>query len=152
MIQRIQSVYLLIAFLLILPMAIFPMAEIVSLGSAYEFTALGLKNVANGEIIYSGLPILILIILSMVISLVTIFGYKKRMLQIRLTVFNTLIMLGLVAALFVFVHMSAKRLDEAVTAYKIIIVFPFVAAVFNYLAIRAIGRDEALIRSIDRIR
>lgn len=152
MIQRIQSVYLLIAFLLLLPTSFMPMAEIVSADSTYSFTALGLKDVASGETQYGGIPILILSIISMAVTLIDIFCFKKRVLQLRLTVFNTLIMVGLVITCFVFVHMSATRLPEPVTAYKLIIVFPIVAAIFNYLAIRAIGRDEALVRSINRIR
>jgi hypothetical protein len=78
-----------------------------------------------------------------------IFGYKKRIRQIRFLVFTILLMLGLFGMFFFFTYYTFK---DAQISFKISAAFPWVAIILDYLAIRSIGKDEALIRSIDRIR
>jgi multidrug transporter EmrE-like cation transporter len=152
MIQRIQTVYLALALVLFGLASFLPLAEVAEAGNLFTFSTKGLVSATSGEVVYSGLPLLSLAILVLAINLFVIFNFKKRVRQMRMSLFNIFLMLGSLGVSFVFLRMSIKEMAEAVTAYKIFMVFPAISAIFNYLAIRAIGKDEALIRSIDRIR
>ena len=154
MIQRIQTVYLLIAEMLIAALFFVPFAEIAGKeGSRFRFDMNGIYplGVQNPESIYSSLPLVILWALSMILILVTIFVFKNRILQMRISSINIFLMLGLSGLIYYYVWSSAKIL-MGVYSFNIYLVFPLIAAVFIYLAKRAIKRDELLVRSIDRIR
>ncbi|GET21885.1 DUF4293 domain-containing protein [Prolixibacter denitrificans] len=154
MLQRIQSIYLLGALLLIVALFFVPFAEIVgSDGSIYVFDKAGiyLQGAKDPEILYSGLAIQVFLGIIVLVNLVTIFSFKKRIRQIRLSVFNILLMIGLSGVIYYFASHSAKLLDGKFS-FEPSLVMPLIAVVLTYLAIRSIGRDEALVRSIDRIR
>jgi len=147
MIQRIQSVYLLISALLIGFLFLLPFAEIAKDGAVYLFNIKGI--VLDGILKENGISISVLIGIIMALHGLAILSYKNRIRQIRLTVFSILLMLGLLGMFFFFTYYS---FSEAQINFKISILFPAIAIILDYLAIRAIGKDEALIRSIDRIR
>ena len=147
MIQRIQTVYLLISALLIGFLFLFPFAEIAKDGAIYLFNFQGI--VQNGILKENGISISVIILLIMALQGVAIGFFKNRTWQLRLTVFSILLMLGLLAMFFFFTY---YLFSEALISFKISILFPVVAIILDYLAIRAIRKDEALIRSIDRIR
>jgi hypothetical protein len=152
MIQRIQTVYLFIACLLVALTGWMPMAEMARDSEVFRFTAKGIFNTATQELVINGWPLMAMAAIICVLQLVTIFLYKKRMLQIRISIFNLILMIGFIGVCWFFIHTSKKTMGEFVYAFKVAISFPLVAAILNYLAIRAIGSDEALIRSVDRIR
>ena len=147
MIQRIQTVYLLISALLTGFLFLMPFAEIVKDGAVYLFNFKGI--VLEGTLKENGFSISVLIGIILALHGVAILSYKNRIRQIRLIVFSILLMLGLFGMFFFFTYYS---FSDAQISFKISIVFPVVAIILDYLAIRAIGKDEALIRSIDRIR
>ncbi|MFV0593217.1 MAG: DUF4293 domain-containing protein [Draconibacterium sp.] len=147
MIQRIQSIYLLIAEVLIATLLGLKLADLSVNGEVLEFFAKGIMKAE--ETIFNGMPILILIGIITVLHVVILFIYKKRMLQIRLLIFTIILMLGLFGLFFYFAYAG---FDGAKVAFKIPVAFPLVAVILDWLAIRAIGKDEALIRSLDRLR
>ena len=107
MIQRIQTVYLLIVAILSVVMMFLPVGSFV--GADYsvppvEFTNLAVVA-ADGTANYAPWALFVLLVAIAVISAVTIFLYKKRMLQIRLTVFNCVLLVGYYATLITFVFM-----------------------------------------------
>ena len=147
MIQRIQTAFLLVAGLLIASLYKLKIAELSVNGEHHIFTAFG---IFKGEtMVFDGLPIIILIGVIALLHLIVIFMYKKRILQIRITVFTIILLLGLFGIFFYFTYAG---FSGAKVAFKIPLVFPIIALILDYLAIRAIGKDEALVRSLDRIR
>lgn len=147
MIQRIQTVYLLISGILLACLFFLPFAEIAKDGSVYLFNAKGI--LLDSDVVESGLSISALIAIIAAMHGVAILSYKKRIRQMRLVVFTILAMLGLFGLFFFFTYYT---FSGAQISFKVAMVFPLVAIILDYLAIRAIGKDEALIRSIDRIR
>lgn len=145
MIQRIQSLYLLGSFVLIALMFFFPLANLSTAEQSYQFLYRGIPAV------YIAYPVAVLLSVVALISLVSIFLFKKRMLQIRLTIFNMVCMFGAMGLIYYSINNQAKTL-LAITDYSIVNAFPLVALVLSYLALRNIGKDEAMIRSMDRIR
>ena len=147
MIQRIQTAYLLIAGLLTASLYKLKFAELVVNGDVYFFNAKGIFN--GDEMVFNGIPILIFIGIITLLHFVIIGLYKKRIRQIRVTVFTILLLIGLFGMFFYF---TFAGFDDAKVAFKVPVAFPVVAIILDWLAIRSIGKDEALVRSLNRIR
>ena len=137
MIQRIQTIYLLIALVILgaLPF-VFPLFTM-SDGKEFRFMYDSFYTVLFG--------------LSTTLTLISILYFKKRQHQFvlnRLTIILNLILLGL------FVYRSLNLSGEAVQVSEkgIGMFLPIVAIVFLALANRAIKKDEDLVKSADRLR
>ena len=155
MIQRIQSVYLFLAAIVLFSMFFHPLVEMLdTVKTFYQFDLSGIyegmgDTAKKNE---SVLPLRFLVIVTAALSLVTIFFYKRRILQIRICIFNLMLLIGFYGLfLFYFLHMR-NQLDVSVTNLKITIVFPFIALILVFLATRGIRKDELLVRSYNRIR
>jgi len=147
MIQRIQTVYLLLSVILLSSFFWLPLAEISTGEGLYAFT---IKGISGGEgIVFKGLPLLLFLILLIFMHIIVIFLYRKRILQIRLLVFTIVAMLGFSGLLVWFAYAG---FTGATAGFKIPMAFPLIAIILDYLAIRNFGKDEALSRSIDRLR
>lgn len=152
MIQRIQTVFLLLAFVFIALMFKMTFAEFITASEMYIFKFNQIKLLAEPETVYlSTLPISILLVLIISILVVTVVLFRKRMLQIRLCVVNIVLSLGLTGMIYYYIHFISKQL-EAESILKIGIIFPVIVAILLFLSIRGIAKDEALVRSVDRIR
>ncbi len=155
MIQRIQSVYLLIATIVTGSLFFLTMAEMAGTEKFYELTWRGIYQIEADQAAQLVMPawaLSILTFLGTVISFVTIFLYKKRMIQIRLCSLNLGLLLGLSAMIYYMGKSGAKELGASEVSFNWPLVLPLVAMVLVYLALRAIGKDEALVRSMNRIR
>ena len=140
MIQRIQTVYLLIVVGLLITAMCLPMGYFIDAMGEHPFKALGLE--VNGAIQSTwGL---------FGILMVTIFLYKNRMLQIRMTIFNSLLLVGYYIAALAFYF--ALKNDENMFRIGWALCLPLVSIILNILAIRAIGRDEVMVKAADRLR
>ncbi|MFA5648077.1 MAG: DUF4293 domain-containing protein [Bacteroidales bacterium] len=153
MIQRIQSVFLLIATILLSFMLFMPVAHVARKvdGALFELGFKGLTGIESLPDSFNSAPMSILIALCLAICAITIFLYKKRMLQIRLCVGNIVLLLGLEGLMFYYVQLAKQALG-GIASYNIVFIFPLVAAILIFLALRAIARDEALVKSLDRLR
>ncbi len=150
MIQRIQSVYLLIVgILLIVCMCNSVGAFIAADYSVTEFSNLCL-TAPDGAKDYAPWALFAILLVATLLAFVTIFLFKKRMLQIRLTIFSTLLLVGYYATLVAFVFMLKEEGSSFSPSWPVCL--PFVGIVLNWLAIRAIGKDEVLVRAYDRLR
>ncbi|MFW5832195.1 MAG: DUF4293 domain-containing protein [Prolixibacteraceae bacterium] len=147
MIQRIQTVYLLLAGLITASLFFFDFAQLAVDSNLYVLNAHGILD--GEDVIISGIPIQFFIALVSIMHVVIIFMYKKRIRQIRMTVFTIILLFGLMAFLFYFIYGSFENVSAV---FEIPMSFPLIAIILDYLAIRGIGKDEALIRSMNRIR
>jgi len=154
MIQRIQTVYLLVVVILISLFYFLPFASfMLDLDmSVYRISIKGLiPDTGEQKSLLQVIPIIILISTIIVIAIASILLFKRRMLQIRLCIINIILLVGLQGLLFYYISVSAQQLSSK-TSYSLIFVFPVISAIVAYLAIRRIAKDEALVRSSDRLR
>ena len=153
MLQRIQTVYLLVIVALMAAMLFLPLAVIQEGDLFYTLDATGLNTMAaEPELVYPTWGLFGLTAIISLIALVTIFLFKKRILQIRLCIFNALLILGFYG-LFAFFALTIKnQIDVVSLSLKLALSFPFICLILDYLAIRNIGADEALVRSLERLR
>ena len=144
MIQRIQSLYLFIS-------------AVISLGLTFVFSLW--KNVKDIEYFVMNLfiekaidfkIIPILFILSGLLSVISIFLFKKRKNQFVINRFNILINLILLGVLIY--HLLTLSGDTQVSEKGIGVVLPIVVVVLLVMANKAIKKDEDLVKSVDRLR
>ncbi len=158
MIQRIQTLYLSLAFIAIALLFAFPLAQFFSETGAYIFSVKGLQNmVPDGSNAFNPmifLPLIIVVIGLGLLNIYTIFQFKKRSLQVTLTNIGVLTGIALIMGIFfLYIPMIEKKINivpDYSKAYGIYL--PLVALVFMVMANRAIKRDEKLVRSADRLR
>lgn len=155
MIQRIQSVYLLLTTLLSL---LFLKGSFLSFadktGSVIKVTFSGIFRNSGGEVfglIEKTLPISIFIILIPIISLVTIFIYKNRKIQLLFSLSVILLIVGfIIISVFYSWHIIKDFGCEIVPGFKMAI--PFIMIIFAFLAYRGVKKDDLLVKSYDRLR
>lgn len=153
MLQRIQTVYLLIIVGLMAAVMFLPLAVMQVGGEYYVFKAVGVGTMAAGaELVYSTWGLFVLAAAISLLALITIFLFKKRILQIRLCVFNAILMLGFYGIFAFFAWTLKGDLAYSGLNLRIALSFPVIALILDYLAIRNIGADEALVRSLERLR
>ena len=149
MIQRIQSVYLLVVTILMIVCMCSPVGSIIaSTNEISEFGNLCI-TMPDGTKDYAPWALFVILLVVAILSFGTIFLFKKRMLQIRLTIFSSVVLIGYYMALIAYIFMLAE--DTSFTP-SWIICLPFIGIILNWLAIRGIGADEALVKAYDRLR
>ena len=137
MLQRIQTVYLIIVFVVIgiLPF-VFPLWKLVG-GKEFYFMPNMMYRILFG--------------LSTMLTLLSIISFKKRQQQFvynRLNIILNLILLGL----FVYRSLNISGETPAVSEKGIGMFLPIVSIVMLVLANKAIKKDEDLVKSVDRLR
>lgn len=147
MIQRIQTVYLLLAALL---------GGFISFYNPNLWRA---KLVNNAYQYFSGQSSYLYFTLMMIIialAAVCIFLFKKRPLQFRLTVVNVLVTIVIIALQYLKIKVEAAKLHDsqmlASATYLPAAFLPVVILVLLFLAARGIYKDQRLVRSLDRLR
>jgi len=147
MLQRIQTLYLLIAAILVALLFFLPFAEIAKDGLVYLFNFKGI--LLEGVVKMNGIAILVLLSVFLAMHVLAILDFKKRVRQMQIIVFAAII---LVVLMGLFSYFTLYSFNGFHYSFKIGYFLPCAAAILDWLAIRAIKKDEALIRSIDRIR
>ena len=154
MIQRIQSLYLVAANILLAALYLSPFSELSGKeGKLFLFNLSGLVpvNAVNGEIVLSTWPLLAITGLIFALILLVIFQYKNRPLQIKLTYLAAALLIILTGLIYFYV-LKGNTLTGGSYSFRLSSTFPLIAAVFAWLASRGMIKDENLVKSIDRIR
>lgn len=154
MIQRIQTLYLLVvtAFMtcaLLLPIAEFTAAD----GTIFTLSAFSLSSDAESM---TTLWMAILMVLSTALPFITIFLFKRRQLQVRMCAAEIVLLLGCIAFILIYYFLSGSNALESVDIvhkqFSWAAIMPVASIILSFLAARAIFKDEVLVRSLDRIR
>ncbi|WP_410004548.1 DUF4293 domain-containing protein [Aequorivita nionensis] len=136
MIQRIQTIYLVISAII--------------MGALFMWFPVVLGK--DGSVIMErNEPLLFgLIFVSIALAIISILSFKKRQMQFvlnRLNIISNFVLLG------VFVYRLLTLSGETIVSEKGIgVLFPIISIVFLVLANKAIKRDEDLVKSVDRLR
>ena len=150
MIQRIQSVFLLLAFIAIGICMTLPIGSFFKDGIlTSELFNLWLVTTDGQHIILPYVALFGALAISAALSLITIFLYKNRKLQMKICALTMFIILLYVIFLG---YCAYFRLQGESFTPTLFASFPFAAFILIALARNAINKDEKLIRSIDRLR
>ncbi len=129
MIQRIQTLYILIVIIL----------SFLMLKLTFDFSNdIKLNSLVKTYYVFYFIP---------VIGILTLFFYKKRVIQSRMC----LIMLGINVLVLI---SYGLKIYEGNSSFinLVLIVFSIIECILLFVARKAINKDENLVRSIDRIR
>ena len=155
MIQRIQTVFLFLAAVFAGDLFFSPIAAFEHGAEVMKLSVLGVNNQVDAQYfnaIYT-LPLLVLTIFVVVLPLVTIFMYKKRELQIKLSSLNVFLNAIICGLIFLYyVSNVEKTIAAEGVAYLFGTYIPLINMVLSILAMRWIKKDIELIRSVDRLR
>jgi len=156
MIQRKQTIFLLLAAISLATLFFFPLAKFIGDLDSLELYIFKLESLVPDHI-PSFPAILVLImafmaVLMLLIAVVSIFMYKNRKMQMFLVKSGIIVNIILIAAFFFYYVNELEIATGALASYEVgtyILLAPFV---FFTLAYRGIVSDEKLIRSADRLR
>jgi hypothetical protein len=151
MIQRIQSLYLLLVTGLLIAGIYLPIGYFYSQSGeeTYTFSTWGLDT---GNHFYSTWGLLIIISLCAGIAFTTIFLFRKRMLQIRITIFNSVLTIGYYLTVMAFYFILRDKPETGLFRISWTLCFPAIAVILNLFAIRAIWHDEIIVKATNRLR
>jgi len=154
MIQRIQSLYLLASAVLTGLMLKMPLLKLTdAMGNIYAFKANGVfDTTGQSQLVYAATPLFIMLVVIGLITLFALFSFKKRVLQIRLSIYNIILLVGFYGVWFFFYKNFQTVVDISATSYQVALVFPVISIILHYLALINIRKDEALIKSMNRLR
>jgi phosphoglycerol transferase MdoB-like AlkP superfamily enzyme len=154
MIQRVQTLFLLIVALLSGFMIFYPLSEmVIKTGDMVQFHSYGLQEIKQGgDTIHYNFLLLILILFITIMSFVTLLLYNNRALQMRLCVYNILISFCLIGCIAYFYFSLKHKYDIGANSYTIAVIFPIINIILLFQSFRAIRRDDLLIKSYDRLR
>ena len=157
MIQRIQSVFLLLLALAMLSMLALPLWHKIDSLAHQELTLTALGFQAQGVAAPAGgLPAWVIGALaaaSAAVAVVEIFQFRNRARQLMLGALNILLITGVIGASFYLSNQGEQALSLKLAGeFKAGFYLPTLALLLNLLANRFIRRDEQLVRSMDRLR
>ncbi|MGV3503008.1 MAG: DUF4293 domain-containing protein [Adhaeribacter sp.] len=167
MIQRIQSVFLLILVIAMVSLLFLPLWHKTNPDTGEEVILTSFSLAAQPEAVTSGttaaaataisentIAIAGLAIIIALVALYEIFQYKNRFTQIKLGMLNSLLLAALLGTIFYYSSYVGDELVKTSTPgdYQAGFYLPVLGLIVNSLANRFIKRDEDLVRSVDRLR
>jgi len=156
MIQRIQSVFLLLVIILAVLYLLFPLGSFTMNASQSNIILAGTNLAPENHLgehtewyrsVLSVLPLLVILF-----TVYIVLQYKRRIYQIRLCKINIMIHLVILVISFFYLDQIKGELPQMSFSYGPSIFFPLVSLILLLRANRSILRDEKLVRAADRIR
>lgn len=158
MLQRIQTVFLMLVVILMLLTLFLPVwtlkaenGELVQQLMAIKLTKFGATDTSDVVTYFPYTSMAICAVISAIVAMFSISKFKDRLMQMRLGALNALVMAGTLACGAWFSTELIKEVGAA-GRFGIGLFLPGIAMMFNMLANRFIRRDDKLVKSVDRIR
>lgn len=157
MIQRIQTVWLLLTSLTILLLFLFPYLQYFdNFGTAMAIKITGIYQSVSDGVVQTESFILqtIATVVVALLPLVIIFYYRDRKKQLQLSFLNFFLVILMGIWLYFSASQATTTVNKTLQLENIgigALLIP-IAAVFVLLAIKGIRKDEKLIKSVDRLR
>ncbi len=146
MIQRIQSIFLLLASLAFFslfsnPMSFATSEATVNATNTSSVLADGIFNIQDN------IGLIILTVLGGVLALIAIFLFNNRSLQMKISNFSILVALSTVGFLGFLISKETTTFEMGFG-----LAAPILAIIFSALATRFIKKDDKVVKSMDRLR
>lgn len=160
MIQRIQSVYLLVyalvcALLLFMPVYSLIPGETSVDQSIYHFSLLATEQFSDGQtaVIHRSWPLVLTDSVLIAASVLTLLSFKDRKRQMLLTRVLMFLSVAFIAAVVNSTNGMREMTDPGhVFRYGAAAVLVIIPPIMAFLAFKGIKKDDALVRSADRLR
>lgn len=151
MIQRMQTVYLLLALAATIACLCLPVASVEPKGMGLSVQVFNLfATTGVGAVSYSIWPLFMLLLITCPLTIAAIMLYKRRKLQMRLCYWNIVFCLAWYAYLAFMMLGTFQQMGTIHISFGACL--PLVAIILYMLAKRGIKKDDDLVRSSERIR
>lgn len=153
MIQRVQSLYWFLATVLL---AVFYFASFAYIKTADASLNLSVWNgvtvdpAGSYEFAIEFWPLHVAAILAVLLPVVTIFCFKRRALQLRLSGAAIVLDFGLLGLAYFYYHAVAGQV-EGLASLSVVYLLPLIAAILTVLGFLGVKKDIALLRSLSRL-
>ena len=149
MIQRKQTVFLIIALLFTVACLCMPVGVLSYNKMGGDAVIYNLWVAAETGKMFTVWPLFAILLLSCPLNVFTVFSYHNRKLQSKLCVVNAVLMLVWAVVMAVY---SQSLATDATFRVAIAAAFPIVALILYMMAKHGVDADERLVRAADRIR
>lgn len=157
MIQRIQSLYLMLATILMVVcmsncIGYFIAEDGDGLGKLYNLVYITLEDGVKSASHFTPWALFAILLIASTLTFLDIFLFKYRALQMRICSFCMILMVGwyITYAVFAWIILGVLEADSFRVGFWASL--PCVCIILLYLAFRGILKDEKLVRSLDRLR
>lgn len=157
MIQRIQTLFLLGVVVLGVAFSFVPVLGFTAYDATYVMSAY--KVVLSKEVttvVSKNMGVGVLEGVIMIVSIIVMFLYKNRQLQMKLLKLNILLITLQVVALMMYVDVAKSAIgpneNDVIIGIEMGAIIPVLSLLLTYLAIRFIKKDDELVRAADRLR
>jgi hypothetical protein len=157
MIQRIQTIFLILVILLGVIAFFFPIMSFTVEGLTYTMNLY--KTIAENDmsnILYKNMGVGAMQGIVQLVALVAILLFKNRSLQIKIGKLIILLIAFQIAAIVMYSDTVKSLMDvspeDVVISFKFGAVLPVISLICAYLAVYYIRKDDKLVRSADRLR
>lgn len=149
MIQRIQTIYLLLAVIVMIALNWLPIAYFGDL----EFLIYGIfSTIGDATLSITTYPIAVTVIASTILAAIAIFMYKNRMKQAKIVSLSIFLDVMFYPIFTAYLWYSKDALMNIDNSFSFALIVPAISIILKSLAVKAIKADEKLVRSADRIR
>lgn len=156
MIQRKQTIFLFLSAIALGLLFYFPLASFIGDKDSLVLYIYKVISLVPGQVPdlpnYFILPLLTLNMLILMLTIVTIFMFKNRKLQLNLLRFSLILLMIMIAAFFFYYVNILEETSGGITNYDIGSYMPLISFVLYIFAYRGIMSDEKLVKSADRLR
>lgn len=155
MIQRIQSVYLLIVFVLNIFTFFFPLANFFDhSGNLYQlvFKGITLYSKTGWILFQTNYVISTFLTIILILSLICIFLYSNRSLQMKICLYLMIGLFMISAYVFIEYEIAIYKYRFIHSYLSLASLIPLISIIIIYLAFKAIKKDDNLVKSADRLR
>ena len=149
MIQRIQTVYLLLSVIIMIALNWMPIAYFEEI----NFYTYGISStIANASLYITTFPIAVIVIASTILAAISIFMYKNRFKQAKIVALSIFLDVMFYPTFIAYLWYSKEALMNIDNSFSFALIIPAISIILKSLAAKAIKADEKLVRSADRIR
>ena len=133
MVQRIQTVYLLLVIILIGIIYLIPLAELNEENiKTYQLLYRGIIDSTNFSVVTPAVPLAIIHSIIIFVSVASVFLFKNRKLQMRLCVYNIILMLGFYGILYFYYRQGINNYNITYHRFYFPVILPFISAILTF--------------------
>ena len=155
MIQRVQTIFMLIVVVITAAIFFLPIAVFTNEAESFKLTLTGIdgSDAIKQTVNVNTIPLIISVVVGAIFSFINIFLYRKRLLQIKINRF-AILLFSLYLALMYFLYIDKIKTLFTVdnTSLMLSAALPIVNIILLFLANVRIRRDDKLVKSADRLR
>lgn len=151
MIQRIQTLYLLMVVASLVTAIFMPWGNFFTADAVYSYEAFAVKSTIGQTDSIAFWALGVILAVCALSALLAIFFFKKRFTQVRFCIFNLIALIGFYIVFVIALFVTKAQL-QATFGLSFGFALPLIAMIFDFLAMNAILNDEKKVRAYQRIR